>query len=70
MVPTDINPESLAVLKAEVAELTGAEPLTFQMDVTKAEQIQGVVDQVIAAYGKIDVLCNNAGVSSMVGLWI
>lgn len=66
VVPTDINPESLAVLKAEVAELTGAEPLTFQMDVTKAEQIQGVVDQVIAAYGKIDVLCNNAGVSSMV----
>ena len=32
-------------------------------DVSKAEQVQRVVDQAMAAFGKIDILVNNAGVS-------
>lgn len=32
-------------------------------DVSRAEQVQPVVDQAIAAYGRIDILVNNAGVS-------
>ncbi len=66
VVPTDLNEDGLAALSAEIKGLGGTEPMTFKMDVTDAGQIKEVVDAVIAAYGKIDVLCNNAGVSSMV----
>nr|WP_156279741.1 SDR family oxidoreductase [Paenibacillus sp. NEAU-GSW1] len=33
----------------------------YQMDVTDMEQVQRTVDSVIAEYGKIDILLNNAG---------
>lgn len=66
VIPTDISPENLAQIAKEVAEVTGSQPETHQMDVTNATQIQEVVDKVIATHGRIDVLINNAGVSSMV----
>lgn len=34
---------------------------TFALDVTNAEQIESVAQQAIAAFGRIDVLVNNAG---------
>lgn len=35
-----------------------------QVDSTNPEQLQALVDHVLAKYGRIDVLCNNAGVSA------
>src|SRR4051812_49739544 len=32
-------------------------------DVSKAADVQAIVDQTIAAYGKVDILVNNAGVT-------
>jgi gluconate 5-dehydrogenase len=32
-------------------------------DVAKAEQVQAVVDQAVAAFGQVDILVNNAGLS-------
>ncbi len=37
----------------------------IQTDVTSADSIKTAVEQVLSAYGVIDVLCNNAGVSTM-----
>ncbi len=34
---------------------------TYVLDVTKTEQVQAVVEQVIQQYGRIDILINNAG---------
>ena len=39
----------------------GAEVLTVRCDVTNATEVEGMVNQVRARFGKIDVLVNNAG---------
>lgn len=40
----------------------GNEAIGFSVDVSKSEQVQDMIDKVIAKYGKIDILVNNAGV--------
>ncbi len=37
----------------------------MQTDVTSADSVNTAVEHVLSAYGAIDVLCNNAGVSTM-----
>jgi NAD(P)-dependent dehydrogenase (short-subunit alcohol dehydrogenase family) len=39
----------------------GGEGRAFQMNVTNKAEVQGVVRQVLEAYGQIDILVNNAG---------
>jgi NAD(P)-dependent dehydrogenase (short-subunit alcohol dehydrogenase family) len=36
----------------------------FKLDVTKTEQVQTAVEQAIAAFGKIDIVINNAGMGT------
>ncbi|WCG35750.1 SDR family oxidoreductase [Companilactobacillus farciminis] len=36
--------------------------LAVEADVTKAEEVQNVVDQTVAKFGRVDVLYNNAGI--------
>lgn len=43
----------------------GGEALAYEMDVTESKQIQDVVNDAVAEVGRIDVLVNNAGVSTM-----
>jgi NAD(P)-dependent dehydrogenase (short-subunit alcohol dehydrogenase family) len=48
----------------QIADLTKKYPeaaRTFALDVTNPEQIKRVAEQAIAAFGRIDVLVNNAG---------
>lgn len=42
----------------------GAEFLSYGANVTKRDEIQTMVDDVIAKWGKIDVLVNNAGITA------
>src|SRR4051794_5281164 len=44
-------------------ELTanGGKALAMQMDVTRRDQVQKLVDAAVQAYGRIDVMINNAG---------
>ena len=44
------------------AENPQAEIKTFEADVTKADDVQRVIDGTVAAYGRVDVLFNNAGI--------
>jgi len=44
-----------------VAQRVKGECSFYQMDVTRNEQVQDTVDKVIAKYGRIDILLNNAG---------
>jgi len=47
----------------------GVEVISFRMNVTKEEEVSEVVKEITKVYEKIDVLVNNAGVSSMNWFW-
>jgi hypothetical protein len=55
---------SITRLKETLKEVRGASPASTMIgcDVSDAEQVQGMVGKIIADFGKIDVLINNAGV--------
>ncbi len=50
-------------LKALVGELTvrGGKALALTTDVTRRDQVKALVDAAVRAYGRIDVMINNAG---------
>ena len=50
-----------------VEEITaaGGKAMFIQADVTNPDSVKAMVDQAIAAYGRIDVLFNNAGISGV-----
>ncbi len=56
------DPEALEVAKARVAEL-GVEVLAAPGDVSKMEDCQTLAMDVMAHFGRVDVLVNNAGIS-------
>ena len=48
---------------AENVSSNGGEAIIVQADVSDAEQAQRLIDETIEAYGRIDVLVNNAGIN-------
>ncbi len=48
---------------AEIEKDYGVKALPYQCDVTKNDQIQGLVDAAVKEFGKIDILVNNAGIA-------
>lgn len=48
-------------LAAEIAEATGQRAIPVVADMTKADSVQGAVDEVLSAFGRIDVLVNALG---------
>jgi 3-hydroxy acid dehydrogenase/malonic semialdehyde reductase len=60
-------------LEALAAQIQSAHPgircLTHHCDVQDAAQVQAVVDDTLKAFGRIDILINNAGVAPKVGLF-
>ena len=57
----DIDPAALAEAKAELSALGAV--ATAQVDVTSAESVEAAVQTTLAAFGKIDLLVNNAGIA-------
>lgn len=53
--------DKLDAVVAEISKATG-EARAYQMDVTSKDEVQGTVDAVVADFGRIDVIINNAGV--------
>ena len=46
----------------------GGEASVFRADVTSAEECRAMVDAAVARYGRLDVLDNNVGISTRVGV--
>ena len=50
---------------AESIQSEGCQATAYTVDVRNFDQCQAAADEVVAKLGKIDILCNNAGVSKM-----
>lgn len=61
---TDVD-KRLSEVTAHLIDEHGGKALAFEMDVTKATTIESTVQAVVEQWDKIDIWCNNAGVSSM-----
>mgnify|MGYP002725585236 CR=1 FL=1 len=44
-------------------EETGGQAMACQADISSAQQVKNMVEKVVAAYGGVDILINNAGLS-------
>lgn len=60
----DISEENGKQTVADIKE-QGGDALFIKADVTKAEDVEKMVDQVIDHFGKLDILFNNAGISGV-----
>lgn len=61
VVVTDINTEAGEATAQQIRD-EGGEAIFIHHDVASEEQWQSVIDQAVAAYDKIDILINNAGI--------
>ena len=57
------SPEKLHAVAAQCAEL-GARTLCVPMDVSRESECRALVERTLAAFGRIDTLVNNAGMSA------
>lgn len=55
------TPEQIEETGQEIRKL-GRKALTMPMDVTQEAQVKKAVEQTVSQFGRIDILCNNAGV--------
>ncbi|MFC0527680.1 SDR family oxidoreductase [Phytohabitans kaempferiae] len=58
---SDRHERRLTEAADQLAELAGERPLAVPCDVTVEDQVQEMVDAVVAGFGHLDVLVNNAG---------
>ena len=69
VVATDINEDAARKTIESLATCPGNPPhMAMKLDVTDAGMIREVFQKVFETYGRLDILCNNAGVSSMASL--
>ncbi len=62
IVITDIDADTAKATAAEIAQ-KGVETLSYICDVSKYDQVEAMVADVAAKWGKIDILVNNAGIT-------
>lgn len=54
--------EKIEEVKAEIEKM-GRRAIAVQCDVTEEESVKNAIDSVLKAFGKIDILLNNAGIA-------
>ncbi|KPH97304.1 3-oxoacyl-(acyl-carrier-protein) reductase [Actinobacteria bacterium OK074] len=59
------GPDDLAAAEAQLAEVS-ADVLVLPCDIRSEDAVRGAFDKVRSAFGTVDVLVNNAGVTSLV----
>lgn len=60
----DIDPDGLQATQREIGAATGRESRIYRVDVSKREQVHEFAGKVIRDFGGVDLVINNAGVSS------
>jgi meso-butanediol dehydrogenase / (S,S)-butanediol dehydrogenase / diacetyl reductase len=58
----DIDRETAEATAAEIND-TGGTALAIELDVRSSESVRGMLDAVVAEWGRVDVLVNNAGIT-------
>lgn len=56
----DINAEALASNAARLAEETGCQAPSYEVDITDLQALEAVGQQLLAEHGRVDILINNA----------
>ncbi|MGG4144043.1 SDR family NAD(P)-dependent oxidoreductase [Paenibacillus algorifonticola] len=64
VIVNDID-EAKGLETAKAIQAAGGEALFLHADVTDADSVRSMVEKAIAAYGAIDILFNNAGISGV-----
>lgn len=67
MLLSDVQEAKLSQVVAEVGEL-GRKAIAVIADVTRADQVQTMIETAIETFGRIDILVNNAGGSGHEGI--
>lgn len=62
LVICDIDDDSIKTTVKEVEQL-GVKAIAVKVDVTNTQQVNHLFDQAMAAFGRVDVLVNNAGIT-------
>lgn len=62
----DIEAEPLAMAEASIAA-RGVKVMPVRTDVAKAEEVEALAEKSYQRFGKVNVLCNNAGVGGSAG---
>jgi NAD(P)-dependent dehydrogenase (short-subunit alcohol dehydrogenase family) len=68
VVLADVELDALAAT-AESLRAGGASVLSVPTDVSKPDQVEALADRAVAEFGRVDVVCNNAGVALSGRLW-
>jgi NAD(P)-dependent dehydrogenase (short-subunit alcohol dehydrogenase family) len=68
VVIADVNADGLALAERELRG-RGGSPLAVPTDVTKQEAMQNLVDRTMEIFGRVDIVCLNAGVSMRGRAW-
>ncbi|HEV7735058.1 MAG TPA: SDR family NAD(P)-dependent oxidoreductase [Candidatus Binatia bacterium] len=68
VVLADIEPAALEAT-AVALRAGGAEVLAVPTDVAQGAQVEALADRAVAAFGRVDVVCNNAGVAVSGPAW-
>ena len=65
LVAVDINEPGLAAVAEEI-EAAGGKVSAMQVDVLDTEQVEGLFDSVVSGFGRVDILVNAVGGSSII----
>lgn len=61
------NAERLETTATQIADATGRKIKAFPANVTDAEAVAAMIEEIVSEFGRLDILINNAGKSSFSG---